>query len=126
MDAVFIIGGANTGNIVAEFNNDVWRRLPDLRHPRSRHGSIIIGSLGFIFGGITVKPELTIETEVWDFEAGESMTTEPTLSQEKYSEGFALYFIDNPEFCLQEIDQTLGVPVLPSGMNPYPHPNERR
>ena len=52
-DAVFIIGGHWTGNIVAEFKENQWRRLADLKQPRSRHGSIMLGDQTIIFGGKT-------------------------------------------------------------------------
>ena len=123
-DAVFIIGGAHTGNIVAEFKDDRWRRLRDLRQPRSRHGSIMMGTQTIIFGGVRFygrdteedsreepRPIDTIETEVWDFEAGQSETIAPMLSQEQYSQGIALYFVDEANFCVEESDLRRGVPT---------------
>ena len=50
-DAVYIIGGYYTNNIVAEFKNDQWRRLADLNQGRRGHGSITIGGETMIIGG---------------------------------------------------------------------------
>ena len=51
LDAVYIIGGANTKNIVAEFKNDQWHRLADLNQGRRGHGSITIEGETMIIGG---------------------------------------------------------------------------
>ena len=51
LDAVYIIGGRYTRNIVAEFKNDQWRRLADLNQGRYGHGSITIGGETMIIGG---------------------------------------------------------------------------
>ena len=51
LDAVYIIGGAYTKDIVAEFKNDQWRRLADLNQGRYSHGSITIGGETMIIGG---------------------------------------------------------------------------
>ena len=51
MDAVYIIGGIYTMNIVAEFKNDQWRRLADLNQGRHAHGSITIEGQTMIMGG---------------------------------------------------------------------------
>ena len=48
---VYIIGGAYTENIVAEFKENLWRRLADLKQGRTRHGSITIGGQTMIIGG---------------------------------------------------------------------------
>ena len=50
-DAVYIIGGLRTKDIVAEFKNDQWRPLPNLNQGRHGHGSIIIGGETMIIGG---------------------------------------------------------------------------
>ena len=50
-DAVYIIGGRYTKNIVAEFKENVWRRLADLKQGRSGHGSITVGGQTMIIGG---------------------------------------------------------------------------
>ena len=50
-DAVYIIGGSSTLNIVAEFKENIWRRLADLKQGRSRHGSITVGRQTMIIGG---------------------------------------------------------------------------
>ena len=50
-DAVYIIGGAFTRNIVAEFKENIWRRLADLKQGRYYHGSITVGGQTMIIGG---------------------------------------------------------------------------
>ena len=69
-----------------------------------------MGSQIIIFGGISFYDEDTgskdtIETEVWDFETKKIETIAPMLSQEKYF-GIALYFVDDPEFCVEKSDKT--------------------
>ena len=51
MDAVYIIGGDYTKDIVAEFKNDQWRRLANLNQGRREHGSITIEGQTMIIGG---------------------------------------------------------------------------
>ena len=51
LDAVYIIGGAYTKDIVAEFKNDQWCRLADLNQGRHSHGSISVGGETMIIGG---------------------------------------------------------------------------
>ena len=51
LDAVYVIGGWATMNIVAEFKNDRWRRLADLNQGRRVHGSITIEGQAMIIGG---------------------------------------------------------------------------
>ena len=51
MDAVYIIGGRFTQDIVAEFKNDQWHRLDNLNQGRWLHGSITIGGQTMIIGG---------------------------------------------------------------------------
>ena len=50
-DAVFIIGGHDTGNIVAEYKDDKWRQVATLKQGRSRHSTIVLGSQTIIIGG---------------------------------------------------------------------------
>ena len=50
-DAVFIIGGHVTGNIVAEFRDNQWKQVATLRQGRSRHSSISLGVQTIIIGG---------------------------------------------------------------------------
>ena len=50
-EAVFIIGGHDTGNIVAEYKDDTWRHAATLKQGRSRHSSIVLGSQTIIIGG---------------------------------------------------------------------------
>ena len=51
LDAVYIIGGTFTKDVVAEFKNDQWRRLANLNQGRDGHGSITIGGETMIIGG---------------------------------------------------------------------------
>ena len=50
-DVVYIIGGRYTLNIVAEFKENVWRRLADLKQGRYGHSSIMVGGDSIIIGG---------------------------------------------------------------------------
>ena len=51
-DAAYIIGGGlNNQNLVAEFREDQWRRLDNLKHGRIGHSSITIGAQTMIVGG---------------------------------------------------------------------------
>ena len=50
-DAVFIIGGHHTGNIVAEFRDWTWRQVATLKQGRSHHASITLGTKTIIIGG---------------------------------------------------------------------------
>lgn len=50
-DTVYIIGGYDTPDIIAEFKDDQWRRMADLRRGRWLHGSITIESQTMIIGG---------------------------------------------------------------------------
>ena len=51
-DAVYIIGGFYTKDIVAEFKNDQWRRLANLNQGRLGHGSITVEGQTMIIGGV--------------------------------------------------------------------------
>ena len=50
-DVVYIIGGMMTMNIVAEFKENIWKRLADLKQGRWGHGSITVGGQTMIIGG---------------------------------------------------------------------------
>ena len=53
-DAVFIIAGwlgARAQNFVAEFKENVWRRLDNLKQARHAHESITVGGQTMIIGG---------------------------------------------------------------------------
>ena len=62
-EAAYIIGGVypeymngeiigeNTGQIIAEFKNDSWRRFGTLSKGRANHGSISIGKEFMVIGG---------------------------------------------------------------------------
>ena len=51
-DAAYIIGGGQYNqNLVAEFREDQWRQLDNLKNGRIGHGSITIGAKTMIVGG---------------------------------------------------------------------------
>ena len=50
-DSAYVIGGQNTLDVVAQYNNDQWTRLPDLRKGRYGHGSIMVGDRLLVIGG---------------------------------------------------------------------------
>ena len=53
-EAVFIIGGYYTKDIIAEFKDNEWRRLEKfLNQGRYGHGSVTIGGQTMIIGGWT-------------------------------------------------------------------------
>ena len=102
-DSVFIIGGYLASNIVAEFKDNSWRRLPDLRQPRYLHSSITMGTQTIIFGGTATEKDFSspIETEVWNLETGESETIALMFRQQNapWAAGRALYFVNDARFC---------------------------
>ena len=50
-DAVYIVGGDYTPDIVAEYNDDRWRLLDHLKQGRHGHGSVMVGDQTMIIGG---------------------------------------------------------------------------
>ena len=50
-DAAYIIGGRYSPSVIAEFKNDKWRQLDNLKYGRYVHGSITLGSQTMIIGG---------------------------------------------------------------------------
>ena len=50
-DAAYIIGGAYTKRVVAEFKDDQWRQLDNLNKGRQYHGSLSVGDQTIIIGG---------------------------------------------------------------------------
>ena len=56
-DAVYIIGGISTKDIVAEFKDDAWRQLENLNLGRYGHGSITVAGQTMIVGGNTTGGE---------------------------------------------------------------------
>ena len=50
-EAVYIIGGYYTKDVVAQFKNDRWSRLRNLNQGRLGHGSISIEDYTMIIGG---------------------------------------------------------------------------
>ena len=96
-DAVFIIGGHVTRNIVAEFRDNQWKHIANLKRGRSRHGSISFGGQTIIIGGedSSGNVEGDLPTEVWDFQTGNGRSIEPSLpAYDGYSNGIGLYFVD--------------------------------
>ena len=79
----------------------------------------MMGTQMIIFGGLRSHdveegPTDTtgIETEVLDFETGESRTIAPLLSQDKFSFGMAMYFVDDAKYCeFEEQAQTWTEPA---------------
>ena len=97
-DAVYISGGRYTRDIVAEFNNDRWRRLTNLNQGRHSHGSITIGGETMIIGGFFYDQYSSLVTEVWDLKNGTNKIIEPRLPDDRYVYGIALYVVDK-DFC---------------------------
>ena len=50
-EAAYIIGGANTKDVIAEFKNDSWRQLGTLTKGRDRHASISLDGESMVIGG---------------------------------------------------------------------------
>ena len=50
-DAAYIIGGSYTQNLIAEFRNDQWTKLDNLKKGRMAHGSINVGNQTMIVSG---------------------------------------------------------------------------
>ena len=71
--AAYIIGGYNTLDIIAEFQNYKWRQVGSLKRGRRNHGSIIVGEQTMIIGGLDPSidgvnmNDYPMETEVWVF-----------------------------------------------------------
>ena len=49
--AAYIIGGAETSKVIAEFRNDSWRLMNNLYRGREAHGSIALGNKIMVIGG---------------------------------------------------------------------------
>ena len=55
-DAAYVIGGyqdSGYSTTIAEFKNNQWRKLSDLRQGRMYHGSISVGYRTMVVGGYT-------------------------------------------------------------------------
>ena len=50
-DAVYVIGGWYTPDVVAEYKGNQWRLLDNLNQGRRGHGSITVGNQSMIIGG---------------------------------------------------------------------------
>ena len=64
-EAAYIIGGTQDTSYsptIAEFKNDQWRKLGDLKTGRDRHGSISIGHQTMIVGGYTYNEYVLEQT----------------------------------------------------------------
>ena len=52
LDTAYVFGGQGIdSNIVAQYNDDRWRRLDNLNNKRYGHGSIMVGDHALIVGG---------------------------------------------------------------------------
>ena len=119
MDAVYIIGGIYTQDIVAEFKNDQWHRLANLNQGRNVHGSMTIGGQTMIIGGRSDNQTLVyshnfsanvwkhflskslfspLVTEIWQLENGNNKIIDPALPDNDYVGGIALYVVEK-DFC---------------------------
>ena len=54
-EAVYIIGGSETKDIIAEFKNNSWRQIGTLAKGRSSHGSITLNDETMVIGGISKR-----------------------------------------------------------------------
>ena len=106
MDAVYIIGGATTKNVVAKFQKNKWFRLANLLHGRTGNTAFKIGSQTVILGGVnddTVNHKTDIAvTELWNFETGAVNVIKPTLPESYYWYGLSFYLVEE-NFCNMEV-----------------------
>ena len=52
LDTAYVIGGQwDSSSIVAQYNNDTWQRLSDMKNARFGHASIVVGDEALIIGG---------------------------------------------------------------------------
>ena len=52
-EATYIIGGASTGDIIAQFKNGAWSQFGTLAKGRSHHGSISFENEFMVIGGFS-------------------------------------------------------------------------
>ena len=57
-EAVYIIGGYFTEEVIAEFKNDAWRQLGTLTKGRFGHNSISLGDETMVIGGYSSDSRL--------------------------------------------------------------------
>ena len=85
-------------DIVAEFKNNQWRRLPNLNQRRYRHVSITFGGQTMIIGGDSdIMSTSPLVTEVWELGNGKNKIIEPSVDP-SYVPGNALYIVKK-DFC---------------------------
>ena len=106
-EAAYIIGGANTRNIIAEFKNGSWGQLGTLAKGRAAHGTIQLGDEVMVIGGYTYDGRLLyfndyfliidffsdLETEIWNFGNETNRVVNPTLPNNDYRYGIALFIV---------------------------------
>ena len=107
MEAVYIIGGRYTRNIIAEFKDGSWRQSGTLAKGRYYHGSIELGNDVMVIGGWSFDGRLVYffdyfliidffsdkETEIWNFTDGTNKVVNPILPNYDYSRGIGLYIV---------------------------------
>ena len=52
-EAAFVIGGAISRNIIAQFKDNEWSLYGNLQRPRNNHASITSGDMTIVIGGWT-------------------------------------------------------------------------
>ena len=53
-EAAYIIGGYDTGDIIAEFKSNSWRQMGTLAKGRHTHGSITLNGKTMVIGGYSI------------------------------------------------------------------------
>ena len=98
--AAYLIGGAQTKELIAEFKNDSWRQLGNLTKGRYKHGSITLGTEAMIIGGENddINSFSDLETEIWNFTNENHKVINPTIPNTDYKYGIALYIVPF-DFC---------------------------
>jgi hypothetical protein len=70
-NSVYIIGGytspATNIPIIAQYKNDEWHNVGNLKQTRHSHGAITSGSLTMVIGGYSYEGQ-RLQTEVWELE----------------------------------------------------------
>ena len=91
--AAFFIGGSDGSallSVIAKYENDNWSLHGNLKRRRVGHGSIISGTATIVIGGGTNGGT---ETEVWDFNNGDSKMVDPTPPNWHVIYGVGLYLV---------------------------------
>ena len=61
-EVAYIIGGAHTGEIIAQFKNDAWSQFGTLAMGRAWHGSIALGNEFMVIGGSVERFDNSFES----------------------------------------------------------------